>query len=67
MASLSLGRPGWAVTEFPACSGRPFSREAQARLMVALACFRRMVTLELQGQNQQVTLVFTQSPLQFSQ
>lgn len=62
---LAWAGSGWTVTKFSVPSSS--SQEAQAGPLVALACSQKMLKLKLQGQNQQVTIFCTQSPLQPAQ
>lgn len=66
-ARLSLGGPGWAVTEFPACLWQAFLPRGTRQAHGSLGMLSKDVKLELQGHHQQVTMVFTQSPLPSSQ
>ena len=61
MQGLAWAGVGWTVTEFPACLQQALLPRGTGQAHLALACFQRMLSLELQGQTQQVTVVFTQS------
>lgn len=65
-ARLSLGRVRLDSDQVPCLPPAGFAPKRHKPL-VALACSQKMLKLKLQGQNQQVTIFFTQSPLQPAQ